>query len=452
MLQKVSQPFRPLQLGTDGFRDKAENFDMQGLERLGHEIAQSLPPNSIYIVGRDGRKSGLEFQEVLSEGIKSANRGIKIEYAGIIPTPLLSYISANAGIQGVMITASHNPAHDNGLKFFNNKGNKVSRDEETRLKDAYNNQDVILLDSSRENITPLHRISDTLKEQYISQLRDILQESQFKGKVAIDCANGATSEIAGETFQPTKKGLEFELFANTPNGHNINEGCGVTNPQFLEQILTQGSYGLGINFDGDGDRVGLVDEIGRRIDGDFVLAYLATKLKEQGKLINNGVVVTQYSNLALDSYLQNLGIEVQRVENGDKAVMEKLRANGWSFGGEHSGHVILDTTIGSGDGIRAAVEILRNLDPSIPVSEQFNLYTPNPQIQRSFKLDERIGSIEELPPEIRYVIEQQKYIVEQQGGRILIRPSGTEPKLRVLVESGNAGLNQKVIHEIAQFL
>ncbi|MFT4244616.1 MAG: hypothetical protein ACMXYB_04160 [Candidatus Woesearchaeota archaeon] len=452
MLQRVPQPFKPLQLGTDGFRDRAEYFDMQGLERMGHKIAQSLPPNSTYILGRDGRASGLEFQDALSRGIRTANRGIRIEYAGIIPTPLLSYMSANARIQGVMITASHNPAYDNGLKFFSNTGNKISREEEARLKDAYNNQDTILPYSSRENRISIPRISDSLKEQYISQLKDILQESQFEGKVAIDCANGATSEIGREIFSSTRRGLEFKLLANTPDGHNINEGCGVTNPQFLEQILTQGSYDLGISFDGDGDRMGLVDERGRRIDGDFVLAYLATKLKEQGKLTNNGVVVTQYSNLALDSYLQNLGIEVQRVENGDKAVMEKLRANNWSFGGEHSGHIILDTTIGSGDGIRAATEILRNLDPLRPVSEQFKLYTPNPQIQQSFKLDGRIGSIKELPQKVQDVIEQQKDIVEQKGGRILIRPSGTEPKLRVLVESGNNRLNKSVIHEISQHL
>ncbi|MCH8519418.1 MAG: hypothetical protein LAT82_01550 [Nanoarchaeota archaeon] len=451
MLQRVQDThYPPLTSGTDGFRERVENFSPQGIRRMGQNLAQRLPTNSTYVIARDTRESGVDFQRYLEEGINATNRGIKVEDVGVVPTPLLSYITTHPRIQGgVMITASHNPSHDNGFKFFDEQGRKISKEDETQLRDAYNNSNIHTFNHKKVSVSPLHPYSQESKEKYISQIKSLLEQSQFQGKVAVDCANGATVDVVRDIFKHTKRGLEFELFANTPNGHNINENCGVTSPQFLEQILRRGGYQLGISFDGDGDRVGFVDERGQRIDGDFVLGYLATKLHEEGKLQGRGVVVTQYSNLALDEYLQEQGIEVQRVENGDKAVMAKLRANNWSFGGEHSGHIILDTQIGSGDGIRAGVEVLRHLSPKNLVSEQLNnLYVPNPQIQKNIQLETRISSLKDLSQETQGIIQQATKEVEEVGGRVLIRPSGTEPKLRVLVESPNLVFNKEIVQRI----
>lgn len=449
MLQKV-QPKSKIIFGTDGMRGRADDFNTLGIERMGREIAQQLPKNSTYIIGRDTRESGVKFEQALRAGIENVNRGIIVEDVGVIPTPLLSYMSAKSSIEGgVMITASHNPFYDNGFKFFDKEGRKIPKSLEGELQRAYDSSNVLVFPNQSSDVTRLYTTSKTPRQQYIFEIEEILKKSQFQGKVVIDCANGATSEVAREVFQPRRRGLEFELFANEPNGTNINENCGITNPQFLEHILREGNHELGISFDGDGDRVGFIDELGNQISGDFVLAYLATKLKDEGKL-KGGFVVTQYSNLALDAYLQNQGIQVQRVLNGDKAVMERLRKNDWNFGGEHSGHIILDPQLGSGDGIRAAAEVLRYIDPSIPISQQLNnLYTPNPQIQQSFQLPRRIDLLQELPKQTQEIIEEVTKEIVEVGGRILIRPSGTEPKLRMLVESSDTKLNEEIIEKIA---
>lgn len=452
MLQKVN-PKSQIKFGTDGMRGKASDFDLLGIENMGYEIAQKLPIQSVYVIGRDTRESGNEFYKHLKRGILSANRDIVVEDAGIVPTPLISLIATNEYIEGAsMITASHNPFHDNGFKFFDSKGRKIPKTLEEELQLAYHNSDN-RFKQSISNEDEYNKTSSFLIKEYVQSMKDQLDRCQLKGKIAIDCANGATYEIAKEIFQPTRRGLEFELFANEPNGKNINSTCGVTNPHFLEEIVRRGDYTLGISFDGDGDRVGFVDEEGNHIDGDFVLAFLANDLKKRGELSNDMVVVTQYSNLALDSYLKQKGITTHRVENGDKAVMDELLSKKGYFGGEKSGHLIFGTQIGSGDGIKAATNVLKAASPKLPISKQLNcLFKRNSQVMKNIALDSNLDSLFELPSSVLKEIQKSKEEIEEIGGRVLIRPSGTEPKIRILVESENEQYNETVSEKLSKLL
>ncbi|MFP4402227.1 MAG: hypothetical protein ACLFPL_03255 [Candidatus Nanoarchaeia archaeon] len=455
MLQQTPSNLNPnLSFGTDGMRGRAQDFSQEGLKRLGYQLAQKSQ-GGVVLIGDDGRESAPWMREAIKGGVEAY--GGRAEYMGLTPTPLLSRITQEGDEYqaGVMITASHNPWSDNGVKIFNQDGQKISSELEQTLEQAYHNGSVTIHPKSRRDNINVSQLSSTRTQQeYITLIQQNMKQSGLEGRIAIDCANGATSEIIKEIFNGAH-GLEADIICNSPNGININENCGVLHPNTLSNYMqtSDKDYLLGISFDGDGDRMGLHNERGDVILGDYIIGFLAQQYKKQGKLRNNGVVATKYTNRKAVEFLENQEIDVHEVVNGDKAVMEKMREEELSFGGEQSGHIICDPNLGCGDAILAMSEMIQYIDSTIPISQQIgDLFVPNPQILESLRLEEGVDAKHKVA-KFKNVIESfNKEFERKCRGRVFVRASGTEPVIRVLTEGENEQLVKEINKEVREVL
>jgi phosphoglucosamine mutase len=384
-------------------------------------------------VGRDTRKSGIALQEAFIGGL---SKDVKVFDCGILPTPAIAkmvrYTKSNIG---VAITASHNPASDNGIKFFNAMGEKFTITEEEKLEQILEN--ISNIASSRPQVVEFH---GKAKQIYCGQYKNFLPAKALsKTVIALDSANGATYEVAKKIFEYF--GAQLIQIGNHPNGENINDACGTEYPEALASLMQQTQAAIGIAHDGDGDRVVIFDETGEKINGDILLGMVASHLLATNALPNKSMVTTIQSNLGLDKYLQAMGINVLRCDVGDRNVYQAMIKNRCYFGGENSGHLIFRKISPVGDGIAAALLVLdivtRN---NIRLSELKTKIALFPQKSFNVSVNTKIplSDIEGLNEDIEKIDSKLP-----PPHRVLVRYSGTEPKLRVLVEASN----QEVVND-----
>lgn len=434
--------------GTDGVRGVA-NEELTALMayQLGQAGAYVLktgdgPPK--IVVGKDTRISGDMLEAALVAGICSVGgQAICVE---VVPTPAVAYLTRYFGADaGVVISASHNPMEFNGIKFFNHQGYKLSNEIEEKIEN-------IILKNKEEISTPIG--GEIGKKTRIDQAGDIYIEFlkqtidvDFKGlKVALDCANGASYEVAPKIFQ--ELGAQIEVLHNTPNGRNINNHCGSTHPEDLQKFVVENHCDLGLAFDGDADRLIAVDNTGEMIDGDKILVICGLDLKKKGKLKDNTIVVTVMSNMGLDIVLKENDCKTVKTKVGDRYVLEEMLEGGYSLGGEQSGHVIFLEHNTTGDGLLTALQltsVLKHTKKSLSeLAKVMDIY-PQVLVNANVRNQKKNDYIQDE------VIQKEIQKVEEYfhgKGRVLIRPSGTEPLVRVMIE----GEKQEELDQIANNL
>ena len=434
---------------TDGIRGKVGEWPLQpaAVRRLGEAVAEYFGGSTRLLVGRDTRASGVWMLREFRQGAEQA--GAQIADYGVLPTPALSVLVRRdaRATGGVMMTASHNPASDNGLKVFGSDGDKLSDAEELKVEERYFAEPV------EETAADLV-VSDLMlqphkeaMEQYIAAVRDLLGELRLSGDLLYDAAAGA-----GQYFDKTVLeafGLRPELLSPEPDGENINRDCGALYPEHLARLAQERGV-AGVTMDGDADRVVLVDELGRIWDGDRELAVLAQYLQEKGELASNTVVVTEYTNLGLIKYFGEKGIAVEKVVNGDRFVAQKCAERGYVLGGESSGHIIYLPWLNSSDGVFVTLLMLKIAqEKGGRLADLWPDYEAMPSRQWGLAVREK--------RELAEVAGWQEALTQVEQtlagrGRVFCRYSGTENKLRILVEGADADLVERCGEKLAEIV
>jgi phosphoglucosamine mutase len=420
--------------GTDGVRGTAGAYplDHETVARLGAALVRAMGTAGRglrFIVGRDTRESGEWIERELARGVRS--EGAQITSAGVIPTPAVAYVARDMGFDaGLVISASHNPFQDNGIKVFSGRGEKFTEALERQVEDIIADPSWTVGGSADE---PVER-TDVI-DAYIAHARLALPEPQRLGRlrIAVDTANGATTTVAPRLFD--ELGFQVDLLSAAPDGRNINLDCGSTHPESLMRAVVERGCRVGVAFDGDGDRAILVDAAGRVVDGDAVLLMCARHMKATGQLKGNAVVATVMSNIGLELALQQSGIETVRCPVGDKYVMEEMIKRGLSLGGEQSGHIIFSDHLFTGDGIVTALSVLRVMaETGRELADLASELVTFPQVLLNVRVREK-KDLRTVPP----VAEAMKRVEDRLAGegRLLVRYSGTEPLLRVMIEGRN---------------
>ena len=437
----------PKLFGTDGVRGVAGQYplDPATVRRLGAALVRALAnpesrvPNAArFLVGRDTRESGTWIEAELAHG--ASGEGAVVTSAGVVPTPAVAYLTRTHGYDaGVVISASHNPYADNGIKVFSGKGEKFTERVEREVE-------AIIADASwkARDGEPAHVPHEDLVGAYLDHLRQIVDDApSLRGvKLAIDCANGATTTVAPALF--SSLGFAVDVIGDQPDGRNINLHCGSTHPERLATHVVDGGFQMGVAFDGDGDRAIFVDERGRIVDGDAVLFMCARQLQRERRLKGHAVVATVMSNVGLELALKPLGIELVRCPVGDKYVMEEMLNRGLSLGGEQSGHVIFSDYLFTGDGLCTALNVLRTVAlTGRPLSSLAGDLQTYPQVLLNVRVREKTD-LQSVPAIASAIARVQANVAGH--GRLLVRYSGTEPLLRVMLE----GKDQNEIRRWAQ--
>ena len=430
--------------GTDGVRGTANMYPMTAemALRIGAAVGRYFKRESTgvhrVVIGKDTRLSGYMFESALTAGLTST--GMNVLLLGPVPTPAVGFLTRSMRADlGVMISASHNPAIDNGIKFFGPDGFKLSNAAETEIE--------ALVASGVEFIEPeqigrAKRVDDG-RFRYIERLKSSFpRQTRLDGlKIVVDCANGAAHRIAPEALW--ELGATVIPVGNNPNGTNINEGCGSTHPQMAAETVVAHGADLGVCLDGDADRVILVDENGKVGDGDQFMALLASRWAIEERLKGNALVATVMSNLGLERYLQGQGIGFERTAVGDRHVVERMRSGGFNLGGEQSGHIVMTDHATTGDGLMAGLQFMAEMIRSgKPASELLNSFEAVPQLLKNVRYSADQTPLDD-PKVIAAIAQSELDLVG--NGRLLIRKSGTEPLVRVMAESEDEGiLNQAV--------
>ena len=421
--------------GTDGVRGSIDNeVNPESVLKLGHAAGRHFKKRGIntLVIGKDTRISGYMLESALQAGIISS--GVNVRLVGPMPTPAISYlVSTFKGHAGVVISASHNSFEDNGIKFFDENGEKLSIENEKEIeKFAEEAYEFV----HPENLGKAARISDA-KGRYIEFCKNTLSEDiSFSGlTLVIDSANGAAYEVAPKVFK--ELGAEVYSIADSPDGLNINKDCGSTNIDYLKDEVLSKNADFGIALDGDGDRLIIIDSNGRELDGDDIL-YVIAKNKFESKihLGVKGVVGTLMTNKGLEKAFNDEGIELVRSDVGDKYVLQKLNELNWTLGGEQSGHILCLDKSNTGDGIIAAIQFLQSivvLNKTIP--ELLSEFKKYPQILTNVKVKD--GNKVLKNKKLQKAQKKSEELLESFDGRVLIRKSGTEHKIRIMVESNS---------------
>ena len=431
--------------GTDGIRGEVGGKVMTAefalkLGRAAGVVLGRLSPSNTIIIGKDTRISGYMLESALEAGLSSA--GTNCQLLGPMPTPAIAWMTRSMHASaGIVISASHNPYYDNGIKFFDHNGEKLSDEMELEIERELAREFITV---SSENLGKAKRIDDAAG-RYIEFCKSAFprQQSLAGLKIVVDCANGATYHIAPQVF--SELGADVTVVGNKPDGLNINADCGSTEPQILQEKVLETGADLGIALDGDGDRVLMVDHYGDVLDGDQLI-YIVAKHLHKNNNLKGGVVGTLMTNQAMQVGLTDLGIPFLRADVGDRYVHQLLKKNGWHLGGESSGH-ILNLDLGTtGDGIVSALMVLivmKNENKSLKeLSAEIPLY---PQTLINITIDNAKSLAQHID-----VTTQAKEIDEKLGdkGRTLIRASGTQPMLRVMVEAQDQGLAEKYAKQL----
>ncbi len=436
--------------GTDGVRGRAncEPMTVETALLLGMAAGARFVRGDYrhrVVIGKDTRLSGYMIEQALTAGFLSI--GMDVLLLGPVPAPAVGYLvrSMRADL-GVMISASHNPFHDNGVKFFGPDGFKLSDDIEAEIEELMASD----LTGRRADSRALGRARriDDAGGRYIEAVKASLPRGlTLDGlTVAIDCANGAAYRVAPEILR--ELGAKVISLGVEPDGFNINHECGSTYPEGLKDLVPERAADVGIALDGDADRLVLVSERGELIDGDQIMAAIADAWRDSGRLRGGGVVATQMSNLGLERYLQARGLRLERTAVGDRYVLERMRADGFNLGGEQSGHLIMTDFATTGDGLLAALQVLAIVrQAGGPVSQVCNRFRPVPQLLRNVRLGAGTNAALLIDaPHVRDAVALAQSRLA--GGRVLVRKSGTEPLVRVMAEGDDAGLVENVVAEL----
>ncbi len=438
--------------GTDGVRGVA-NKELTSelaykLGRIGGYLLTKGKKRPKMIVGMDTRISGDMLEGALSAGINSA--GIDVLYLGIIPTPavacLIKILEADGG---VMISASHNPVEYNGIKFFNSKGFKLTDEIEDEIEEyILNGKDIDYMPVEAEVGRKI--IVENPTRKYMDYIKDTININ-FEGiKVALDCGNGAVYKAAPQLFH--ELGAQVYVINSDPNGININVNCGSTKPDEIQKLVIETGADIGLSFDGDADRLIASDENGNIVDGDHIMAVCGINLKKNNKLNNNTIVGTVMSNMGLDLCLKKEKIEILKTKVGDRYVLGKMKDNGYSLGGEQSGHIIFLDHNTTGDGLLTAVQLVSVVkETGKKLSELASVMKTMPQVLINAKVDNNKKKEYLRDETIKIKIQEIEEYFHGKG-RVLIRPSGTEPLVRVMIEGQNEEEIEKYAKELAELI
>ncbi len=437
--------------GTDGIRGMAGQYplDQQTIERIGYSLAVELTRRikraPRIVIGRDTRESGEWIEKALARGVSAVETSACS--AGVITTPGVAYLTRTMDADaGVVISASHNSYEDNGIKIFSKSGQKLDDAAEDAIELFLKSGDTTWTAPSSARI----ETDTSLKGMYLAFLRDEIGTGlQLNGlTIAIDCANGAASELAPRLF--SSLGAAVIVINADPNGRNINLDCGSLHPEKLRQTVIERKADLGLAFDGDADRLLMVDERGNLVDGDQMLFLVADYLASRGKLSGARVVATVMSNLGLELALAKNGITLARTAVGDKYVLDELLKGGGSIGGEQSGHIIFPEISLAGDGMITALEVLRAvIDRKTRLGDLANAYKPCPQVTINVRVS-RKPPFDSIPPVKEAIGSIEKEMAGR--GRLLVRYSGTENLARIMVEGENEAAIREHAESIAQII
>jgi phosphoglucosamine mutase len=435
--------------GTDGVRGKAGEYplDHETVARLGGALVRAMSGARTaekplrFLVGRDTRESGEWIERELARGVHSA--GAEITTAGVIPTPAIAYVTRAMGFDaGIVISASHNPFEDNGIKVFSGKGEKFTEALEREVEAIIHDRSWSVTGSAD---APVDR-TDVI-DAYIAHARLALPNADGLGafSLAIDTANGATTTVAPRLFR--ELGFDLHVLSDAPDGRNINLDCGSTHPEQLVKAVRMNGCRMGVAFDGDGDRAIFVDAQGRIVDGDAVLLMCARHWKAGGRLKGNAVVATVMSNIGLEIALRSSHIDLVRCAVGDKYVMEEMLKRDLSIGGEQSGHIIFSEHLFTGDGIVTALSVLRVMAESgRELADLASELVTYPQVLVNVRVRQK-GDLAAVPPIAAAMRRVEDRLAGE--GRLLVRYSGTEPLLRVMIEGKDQQQIQTWAAEIA---
>jgi len=432
--------------GTDGIRGEIGKAPMTPdfVLKLGWAAGKVLASQGVplVLIGKDTRISGYMLENALEAGLVAA--GVNVRLLGPMPTPAVAYLTRTfRASAGVVISASHNPYQDNGVKFFSADGTKLSTETELKIEE-YLEKDLVTVCS--KNLGKVERIQDYSGRYIEFCKRSIPSEISLQGlRIVVDCANGATYQVSPEVF--TELGADVIKIGVEPSGTNINDNCGATSLAYLQENVKHYRADLGVALDGDGDRLMMVDEDGEVVDGDEVLAIIAAHRHGNGTL-GEHVVGTLMSNLGLEKAITGMGLQFHRADVGDRYVMEIMRKTGGILGGESSGHTIIRDRIATGDGTIAAVQVLHAMiDMGKSLKDIKQVMSKYPQTLVNVRIKEKI----DLDSNTK-IQDAVKAAEKQMGsrGRVLLRASGTEPLIRVMVEADNAEETKQLANMIAQ--
>ncbi len=433
--------------GTDGVRGTANQYPMTADMALkigaaaGRFFRNDGSNGHRVVIGKDTRLSGYMFENALTAGLTST--GMNVLLLGPVPTPAVGMLTTTMRADmGIMISASHNPHHDNGIKFFGPDGFKLSDEAEAEIE-AMVFDDVQL--AQAVNIGRAKRIDDG-RFRYAERVKATFPQGQnLKGlKVVIDCANGAAHKVAPEVLW--ELGAEVIPVGVSPNGYNINENCGSTSPRTAAETIVSHGADVGICLDGDADRIMILDEKGNVADGDQLMALMAGRWADEGRLAGGALVATVMSNLGLERYLDGRGLRLERTNVGDRYVVERMRAGGYNLGGEQSGHIVMTDFATTGDGLLAGLQFLAAMIATgKKASELTKTFETVPQMLKNVRYS--AGSDPLSAESVKKAIADAEGLLVGKG-RLLIRKSGTEPLVRVMAECEDAALLEQVVDGI----
>lgn len=434
--------------GTDGVRGRAnEGLTLDMAIQIGQYLGMyyGKEKHARILIGKDTRLSGDMFELGLAAGATSM--GAQVYLLGVCPTPAVSYLIQKERFDcGIMVSASHNPYYDNGIKVFNHNGEKMEEDVLLQIEDYIDGKSTLTLNTG-DKIGEYFEWQDGL-EIYMSWLKEIVPVDLSGFKIAVDNANGSATSTAIETLDSL--GATVEAISNSPNGININKNCGSTHPEKLQQMVKEGDYDIGLAFDGDADRLIAVNAKGELVDGDYILYICSRYMKSVNRLNKNMCVTTVMANLGLYKALDANKIDYVQTPVGDKYVFEEMQKNDYYLGGEQSGHIIFYENAVTGDGLLTALkllEIMKKTGKSLEeLSEGLFIY---PQLLKNVKVNDKEAALkdETLWKVVKEVEDELK-----DEGRILVRPSGTEPLVRVMVEAKTDELCQQYVQRVVDFI
>ena len=443
--------------GTDGVRGVANTYPMttEISMQLGRAIAflvkKQMPDkehNPRIVIGKDTRLSGYMIENALASGICSM--GVNVLLVGPLPTPGIAFITTSMRADaGVVISASHNPFQDNGIKIFSKYGFKLPDAEEAIIEDLIFSKKIDSLRPVAEEVGKAARIDD-VKGRYIVFLKNTFPKRYALDgiRIVLDCAHGATYGVAPHVFE--ELGAKVTSIGVKPDGKNINQECGALYPGIMADLVRKEGADLGIALDGDGDRLIVSDEKGKIVDGDQIMAICAEEMLQRQKLAKNTLVATVMSNLGLEHAMQRMGGKLIRTQVGDRYVVEEMRRNAYNFGGEQSGHLIFLKHNTTGDGILGALQLLIAMKKNErSLSEMTQIMEPFPQVLKNVRTEKRIA-VEKITGFSEKIASMEKSLGST--GRILVRPSGTEPVIRVMVEGEDENLIDTMACELCDFI
>ncbi len=440
--------------GTDGIRGVANKYPVTAeiAMKIGQAVAYVFKNHNQklhkVLIGKDTRLSCYMLENALAAGICSM--GGNALFVGAMPTPAIAFLTESMRADaGVVISASHNPFYDNGIKLFSGDGYKLPDEVESRIEALFDSDELKNNQPTGKDIGRAYRIEDA-RGRYIVFLKHTFpKELTLDGvKIVLDCANGATFKVAPAVFE--ELGAKVIKLSVSPDGTNINDGCGALYPEQVQKKVVEHGADIGIALDGDGDRLIVVDEKGRIVNGDCIMAICAKYLMDNGALNQNTVVATVMSNMGLEVALKEMGATLLRTNVGDRYVVEAMRNQGFNFGGEQSGHLVFHDHITTGDGILAALQLLAiMLKTGQPISKLSSIMPCFPQVLKNVKVNQK-KSVEEIDG-LSQAIKRAEQDLKGRG-RVLIRPSGTEPVIRVMVEGEDKEKITSLAEELSEFI